>query len=162
MSAWMVAVWTMVRAAKKKARRWGGCTIFIDEFDALGQSRGGAGGGMGGMGGMFGGFRLGLNMLLVQMDGMDNPGFMKKALRRFVNLTLDGLFVPQEIRVNGSFLNSGISLGYGALSLTAMLAALPALFIPIGVFFGVGALIFFLAPAKMPGLPAELSPRKLA
>src|SRR5437899_7760795 len=99
----MVAVYMCVRAAKKLARRWGGCIVFIDEFDALGQSRGGmGGGGMGGMGGMFGGFRMGLNMLLVQMDGMDNAGFLKKAFRRFVNLTLDGLFVPQEIRFNGT------------------------------------------------------------
>jgi cell division protease FtsH len=99
----MVAVYMCVRAAKKLARRWGGCIVFIDEFDALGQSRGGMmGGAGGGMGGMFGGFRMGLNMLLVQMDGMDNAGFLKKAFRRFVNLTLDGLFVPQEIRFNGT------------------------------------------------------------
>ncbi len=99
----MVAVWMVVRAAKKKAKRWGGCIIFIDEFDALGQSRGGmGGGGMGGMAGMFGGFRMGLNMLLVLMDGMDNPGFLKKSFRRFVNLTLDGLFIPREVRSNGN------------------------------------------------------------
>jgi len=98
----MVAVYMTVRAAKKLARRWGGCIIFIDEFDALGQSRGGMGGGAGGMGGMFGGFRMGLNMLLVQMDGMDNASFLKKAFRRFVNITLDGFFVPQEIRFNGT------------------------------------------------------------
>jgi ATP-dependent Zn protease len=96
----MVAVWMCVRAAKQKAKRWGGCIIFIDEFDALGQSRGGMmGGGMGGggMGGMMGGFRMGLNMLLVQMDGMDNPGGVKKAVRRLVNVTLDGLFIPRQI-----------------------------------------------------------------
>ncbi|HXM54588.1 MAG TPA: AAA family ATPase [Candidatus Dormibacteraeota bacterium] len=100
----MVAVFMTVRAAKKLARRWGGCIVFIDEFDALGQSRGGmgGGGGMGGMGGMFGGFRMGLNMLLVQMDGMDNASFLKKAFRRLVNITLDGLFIPQEIRFNGT------------------------------------------------------------
>ncbi len=101
----MVNVWTMVRAAKKKAKRWGGCAIFIDEFDALGSRRSGmdgAGGGMGGLGGMMGGFRLGLNMLLVLMDGVDNPGFLKKLFRRFVNLTLDGLFIPRELRINGS------------------------------------------------------------
>src|SRR5205807_1091819 len=100
----MVAVFLTVRAAKKKAKRWGGCLVFIDEFDALGQRRAGMGGGGvgGGMGGMFGGMQLGLNMLLVQMDGVDNPGFLKKAFRRFVNLTLDGLFVPREIRYNGS------------------------------------------------------------
>ena len=100
----MVNVLTMVRAAKKAAKRWGGCAIFIDEFDALGNRRAGMGGagGMGGMGGMFGGFQLGLNTLLVQMDGVDKPGFIKKSLRRFVNLTLDGLFLPREIRINGS------------------------------------------------------------
>jgi ATP-dependent Zn protease len=106
----MVAVYMAVRACKKLARRWGGCILFIDEFDALGQSRGGmGGGGMGGMGGMFGGFRMGLNMLLVQMDGMDNAGFLKKAFRRFVNLTLDGLFIPQEIRFNGTHIRLRIA-----------------------------------------------------
>jgi ATP-dependent Zn protease len=102
----MVAVWMMVRAAKRKAKRWGGCTMFIDEFDALGQRRsgmgGGGGGGMGGLGGLFGGGQMGLNMLLVQMDGVDNPGLVKKFFRRFVNVTLDGLFIPREISLNGS------------------------------------------------------------
>jgi len=100
----MVAVFMMVRAAKKQAKRWGGCTIFIDEFDALGQRRGGmGGGGMGGMmGGMMGGFQLGLNMLLVQMDGIDNPGLVRRGLRRFINVCLDGLFVPRQIQVNGT------------------------------------------------------------
>ncbi len=101
----MVAVWMMVRAAKKKAKRWGGCTIFIDEFDALGQRRGGMmGGAGGGLGGMMGGMMgmLGLNMLLVQMDGVDNPGFWKKWFRRVINVTLDGLFVPRQIRFNGT------------------------------------------------------------
>ena len=101
----MIAVVMMVRAAKKKAKRWGGCAIFIDEFDALGNRRGGMGGGgpMGGMGGMFGGqSQLGLNALLVQMDGVDRPGFVKKLLRRIINVTLDGLFIPREIGSNGS------------------------------------------------------------
>lgn len=100
-------VFMMVRAAKKMAKRWGGCAIFIDEFDALGNRRSGMGGagGMGGLGGMFGGGQMGLNMLLVQMDGVDNPGFFKKGLRRFINLTLDGLFLPREIRINGSGLS---------------------------------------------------------
>jgi ATP-dependent Zn protease len=99
----MIAVFMMVRAAKKQAKRWGGCTIFIDEFDALGQRRGGMGGGGGmGMMGMMGGSQLGLNMLLVQMDGIDNPGFFKRFLRRFVNVCLDGLFVPRQVAWNGT------------------------------------------------------------
>ena len=98
----MVSVYMMVRAASKLAKRWGGCIVFIDEFDALGQTprRQGAAA-MGGMGGMLGGGQLGLNMLLVLMDGIDNPGFVKKA-RALVNLTLDGLFLPREIGFNGT------------------------------------------------------------
>lgn len=103
----MVSVYMMMRAAKKQAKRWGGCAIFIDEFDALGNRRAGMGGagGMGGLGGMFGGGQLGLNTLLVLMDGVDNPGFFKKLFRRMVNMTLDGLFLPRELRINGSRLS---------------------------------------------------------
>lgn len=92
-----VAVFMMMRTARKKAKRWGGCVIFIDEIDALAQSRGGMGGMMGGMGGMMGGGSMGLNMLLTQMDGVDSPGFFKKLFRRFINVTLDGLFIPRRL-----------------------------------------------------------------
>src|SRR6266496_1067916 len=60
-----LSVFLMVRAARKRAKTWGGCVVFIDEIDALGQRRQGMGGMMGGLGGMMGGGQLGLNMLLV-------------------------------------------------------------------------------------------------
>ncbi len=103
-----LSVFLMVRAARKRAKTWGGCVVFIDEIDALGQRRSGMGGGggmMGGMGGMFGGGGLGLNMLLVLMDGIDNPGMIVRQLRGLVNLTLDGLFIPRKVGANGSTLN---------------------------------------------------------
>ncbi|MDQ2943323.1 MAG: AAA family ATPase, partial [Candidatus Dormibacteraeota bacterium] len=105
-------VFMTVRAAKTRAKRWGGSVIFIDEFDALGSRRGGMGGGGlgGGLGGMFGGGQLGLNTLLVMMDGVDNPGYFKQFFRRFVNVTLDGLFLPRQIGFNGTRLKLRIPI----------------------------------------------------
>lgn len=85
----VLMVKNLYRKARRYAREYGACVIFIDEFDAIGMSR--TGGepngqsrnmGMGGMGGMFGGGNGGLNELLMQMDPppIDN-GWLKKALR---------------------------------------------------------------------------------
>src|SRR3989442_122879 len=95
-------VFMTVRAAKSRGKRWGGSIVFIDEFDALGNRRSGMSGGGGGMGGMFGGGQLGLNTLLVMMDGVDNPGYFRQMGRRFVNISLDGLFLPRQIGFNGT------------------------------------------------------------
>lgn len=72
----------LYKKARKLARVYGACIIFIDEIDAIGMSRqsgGGAGGGMFGMGGA--GL---LNELLLQMDppNIDSSWFAK-LLRSF-------------------------------------------------------------------------------
>lgn len=70
----------LYKKARKLAKVYGACIIFIDEIDAIGMSRqagGGAGGMMGGLMGM-GGSGL-LNELLLQMDppNIDNSWFAK-------------------------------------------------------------------------------------
>jgi cell division protease FtsH len=57
----------LYRKARKLARVYGACIIFIDEIDAIGGNRRAGGGPMGMFGGMGGGSGL-LNELLLQMD----------------------------------------------------------------------------------------------
>lgn len=90
--------------AKKAARKWGGqCIVFIDEIDAVGlrrQSLQGAGGmgGMGGMGMFSGGGGLALNQLLVAMDSLDSPPFLKRTRRSKINTWLDAsYFIPRTL-----------------------------------------------------------------
>src|SRR5215216_2738752 len=104
-SAWMgmgnIKVMNLYRKARKLAREYGACILFIDEIDAIGGARSAsmASGGvtgmspdnnyaggrenimMGGMGGMGGNSGL-LNELLLQMDPPPHEtGVIKKALR---------------------------------------------------------------------------------
>src|SRR6266516_247287 len=61
----------LYRKARRLAREYGGCVVFMDEFDAIGMSRSARGGGTMAMGGgIFGamGGTGGLNELLMQMD----------------------------------------------------------------------------------------------
>lgn len=71
----------LYKKAKKLAKVYGACIIFIDEIDAIGMKRQAGGGGSGGMFNMGGGTGL-LNELLLQMDppNLDNSR-MAKLLR---------------------------------------------------------------------------------
>jgi cell division protease FtsH len=75
----------LYRKARKLAREYGGCVVFMDEIDAIGMSRTARGGGTMGMGGgIFGGMggTGGLNQLLMEMDPPNiETGWFKKILR---------------------------------------------------------------------------------
>ncbi|TGA98949.1 AAA family ATPase [Sporolactobacillus shoreae] len=72
-------VMSLYRKARRLAKTYGACIIFIDEIDAIGMSRQ-SGGGAGGIGAMFGMGGSGLlNELLLQMDppNIDHSRFAK-------------------------------------------------------------------------------------
>ncbi len=75
----------LYRKARRLAREYGGCVIFLDEIDAIGGARGNSAGGMGmggGMMGMMGGGSSGLNQLLMEMDPPNiETGWFKKIMR---------------------------------------------------------------------------------
>jgi cell division protease FtsH len=79
-----IKVMRLFANARKFARRYGACIVFIDELDAIGSTRGGVQGGnlqTGLMGGMptFGGGVGVLNTLLTQMDGISQQRNRLKA-----------------------------------------------------------------------------------
>lgn len=86
MAGGVMSVKSLYKKARKFADQHGACILFLDEIDAIGQSRSGMnGGGMGmGMGGMMGGAGGGgiINELLVQLDPPPvNDNWQKKFLQ---------------------------------------------------------------------------------
>src|SRR6266704_2138723 len=79
----VLMVWRLYRKARRLAREYGGCVVFMDEIDAIGKSCSRQGGAMGGgMLGMMGGGMGTLNQLLMEMDPPNiETGWFKKILR---------------------------------------------------------------------------------
>lgn len=104
----VVIVRFLARKARKLSAKWGGqCIVFIDEIDAVGMRRAGVQNSKESKlapqipGGMFGGGmgQLALNQLLVVMDGIDSPPFLKRVLTNRINTFLDASYViPQRVR----------------------------------------------------------------
>jgi ATP-dependent Zn protease len=79
----MMRVMTLFGKARKLARKYGACILFIDEIDAIGRSRMNQGPGGMMMGGMMGGNGgAALNELLNQMDPLPRDSWKNKLLRK--------------------------------------------------------------------------------
>ena len=80
-------IW-FIRKARKYARRYGACIAYIDEIDAVGQSRGGVQGDNSTFagGGMFGGGTGALTRLLYEMDGVDQRSLKERMVAKLYQL----------------------------------------------------------------------------
>ena len=88
-----IKVMRLFSSARKYAKRYGACIVFIDELDSVGSSRGAVtgqaqAGMMGGMPGMVGGAGV-LNTLLTQLDGInESRGWFQTRWYKFLGKKL--------------------------------------------------------------------------
>jgi ATP-dependent Zn protease len=97
----------MYGKARKLARKFGACILFIDEIDAIGRARGGMGGmGMGAMGGMFGGGGgAALNQLLTEMDPLPRDDSLKAKLKRRLGFKVGRAEIPLVLTMGATNLS---------------------------------------------------------
>jgi cell division protease FtsH len=98
----VMRVWGLYNKARKLARKYGACILFLDEIDAIGKSRSGMGGGMGAMGGMFGGGGGALNELLNQMDPLPRDDSMKAKMLRRLGLRTGKAIIPAVLTMGAT------------------------------------------------------------
>ncbi len=94
--------------ARKLARKYGACIVFIDEIDAIGAARGAQGGGVpvGFLGGLMGGSTGLLNELLLQMDPPRMDESRKAKLLRAMGLRARGADRPAVLTMGATNLAS--------------------------------------------------------
>ena len=99
----VMRIWGLYNKARKLARKYGACILFLDEIDAIAKSRSGMGGGMGGiMGGMMGGGGGALNELLNQMDPLPRDDSMKAKMLRRLGLRTGKPVIPAVLTMGAT------------------------------------------------------------
>ncbi|HLH74915.1 MAG TPA: AAA family ATPase [Chloroflexota bacterium] len=105
----VMRIWGLYNKARKLARKYGACILFIDEIDAIGRARSGlAGTGMGAMGGLFGGGGGALNQLLTEMDPLPRDDSWKAKLKRKLGFKVGRAEIPLVLTMGATNMAQGL------------------------------------------------------